>query len=64
MSRIIEEKDIHVYKTLSGEYRAYVRGEANLEAHGQSKKKAILNLGRVLDKETDYGFDLTFAEEM
>lgn len=55
MNRIIEEKDIHVYRTLSGEYRAYIKGEANLEAWGQSKKRAILNLGKVLDKETDYG---------
>lgn len=58
VKRIICRKDIQVYKVVTGEYRAYVKGEANLEAWGYSEENAILNLGKALNKKTSYGFDL------
>lgn len=33
-------------------------GEANLEAYGHTQETAIMNLGRVLDEKTSYGFNL------
>lgn len=36
--------EIEAYKTISGEYRAYVKGKPSLQAWGATKKKAIENL--------------------
>lgn len=40
--------DVRVYKTLSNEFRAYIKGEANLQAWGFNKERAVDKLAQFL----------------
>ena len=39
-----KEKRIHVYETLDGDFRAYIKGNSNLQAFGSSADEARKNL--------------------
>jgi len=57
MCKIIHEEDIHIYLTLSNQYRAYIRGMANVQAWGYSRESALSALIRVMSSK-DIPFDL------
>ncbi len=55
---VVTRYDVHVYKTLSGFWRAYVRESPGLQAWGFDEKRALVELGKVL-AEKDIPFDLS-----
>ena len=50
--------DVVCYAVLSNGYRAYIKNDANLQAWGSTKQKAISNLA-VLLGEKDVAFDFS-----
>lgn len=53
---MIQLEDLHVYETQLGNWRAYVRADPGLEAWGETRDAAIVNLARLL-AEADEAFD-------
>ncbi len=49
---------IHVYQTLLGNWRAYVKDDPNLQAWGHNKDRATMNLGALLAEE-NIPFDIS-----
>lgn len=60
---LITEDSLHIYQTLDGRFRAYVKGSPSLQAYGHSRVRAIFNLAKILS-DADLSFDFTETAEL